>query len=68
VVAGAAVGLTVEWIDRHHGLVAGSGGRPLTLVLRTLAVGWIFMAVGIVAWSIRPENGTGRLLTVAGFA
>jgi signal transduction histidine kinase len=68
VVAGVAVGLFVEWVDRHHGLVAGSGGRPLVLVLRTLGIGWTFMAVGILAWSLRPQNGMGRLVTAAGFA
>src|SRR6266511_1948443 len=68
VALGAAVGLTIGWIDRHHGLVSGFGGRPMILVLRTVGIGWTFMAVGIVAWSIRPRNGMGRLLTAAGFA
>jgi signal transduction histidine kinase len=68
VALGAAVGLTIGWIDRHHGLVSGFGGRPMLLVLRTVGIGWTFMAVGILAWSIRPRNGMGRLLTAAGFA
>ena len=29
-------------------------------------VGWAFVAAGLVGWSLRPENGTGRLLVLVG--
>ena len=38
-----------------------------TLVL-TLAVGWSFIGVGLVAWSRRPDNRTGVLMVLLGFA
>ena len=36
--------------------------------LPDLAVGWTFIACGLVAWSRRPESRTGVLLTLTGFA
>jgi signal transduction histidine kinase len=33
-----------------------------------LAVGWSFIGIGLVAWSRRPDNSTGALMVVLGFA
>ncbi len=33
-----------------------------------LAGGWSFVAAGLVAWSRRPGNNTGRLMVAVGFA
>ena len=41
--------------------------RVLTAVLGPL-VGWSFIAAGLVAWSRRPANNTGRLMVALGFA
>jgi signal transduction histidine kinase len=38
-----------------------------TLVLE-VAVGWSFIAVGLVAWSRRPDSRTGALMVALGFA
>jgi signal transduction histidine kinase len=38
-----------------------------TLVLN-LAVGWSFIGVGLIAWSRRPDNRTGVLMVLLGFA
>src|SRR5438876_898005 len=41
--------------------------RVVTAVLGPL-VGWSFIAAGLVAWSRRPANHTGRLMVALGFA
>jgi signal transduction histidine kinase len=38
-----------------------------TLVME-LAVGWSFIGIGLLAWSHRPDNGTGLLMVALGFA
>jgi signal transduction histidine kinase len=58
--AGIAVGLAAEavafdWSDAREWIP-------------DLAVGWTFIACGLIAWSRRPESRTGALLTVTGFA
>ena len=40
--------------------------EALTLAL-TAAVGWSFIASGLVAWGRRPENRTGPLMVLVGF-
>src|SRR5207248_45882 len=40
--------------------------KALSLVL-VLVVGWSFVAGGLIAWTRRPENRTGRLLVATGF-
>jgi PAS domain S-box-containing protein len=41
--------------------------RPLLSSVLGLLVGWSFIASGVVAWSRRPENRTGRLMVAVGF-
>src|SRR5918997_4293287 len=41
--------------------------RGLTAALGLL-VGWSFLGTGLFAWWRRPDNGTGMLMTAAGFA
>jgi signal transduction histidine kinase len=44
---------------------------PFTTTWRSLAivaVGWAFLVAGLTAWSRRPANGLGLLLTAAAFA
>jgi signal transduction histidine kinase len=62
--AGAACGLAYlaltlgsDYVD-DPGLEAALG----------LLVGWSFIGTGLFAWWREPENGTGRLMTAAGFA
>jgi signal transduction histidine kinase len=41
---------------------------PSQRALATVAVAWAFLASGLVAWTRRPQNRMGLLLTAAGFA
>ncbi len=43
------------------------GQREVGSVL-ALVLGWLFAGTGLFAWSRRPENHVGRLMTAAGFA
>jgi hypothetical protein len=57
--AGVALGLTAEWV--------GFGwGDPRRWVL-DLAVGWILIGCGLVAWDRRPESRAGLLMAATGF-
>ena len=58
--AAVAVGVAAEWV--------AFGWADARDWLPDLAVGWTFIACGLVAWSRRPESRTGVLLTVTGFA
>jgi signal transduction histidine kinase len=58
--AAVAVGVAAEWV--------AFGWNDAGDWLPDLAVGWTFIACGLVAWSRRPESRTGVLLTVTGFA
>jgi signal transduction histidine kinase len=42
-------------------------GAPAPDVLRDLAVGWTYLFGGLAIWGSRPENPTGRLMTLVGF-
>jgi len=59
--AGLAWGVYGEWA------YARGGAAPETLA-RDLAVGWTFIATGLVAWWRRPANRLGPLMTAAGFS
>jgi signal transduction histidine kinase len=49
-------------------LVAAQEGRESVAdVLAGVAIGWAFVAAGLVAWARRPENPIGRVMVVAGF-
>ena len=41
---------------------------PSMRALATVAVAWAFLVSGLVAWTRRPQNRMGLLLTAAGFA
>jgi signal transduction histidine kinase len=57
--AGVAVGLTAEWV--------GFGWGDPRHWIPDLAVGWTFIACGLVAWARRSESRTGPLLAATGF-
>jgi signal transduction histidine kinase len=41
-------------------------GVPALDILRDLAIGWIYLYGGLGVWASRPENPTGRLMTLVG--
>jgi PAS domain S-box-containing protein len=41
--------------------------RPALSISLGLVAGWSFIASGLIAWSRRPENRTGKLLVAVGF-
>jgi signal transduction histidine kinase len=56
---GIALGATAEYISiRTH-----APEQPWL----DLAVGWAFMAAGLIAWARRPQNRTGPLMAAVGF-
>ena len=57
---GIAVGLQAEWASYDAG--------ELGLTIADLAVGWILIGCGFVAWERRPESRVGAIMSVAGFA
>jgi signal transduction histidine kinase len=57
--AGAALGLTAEW-------VRFGWGDPRHWI-PDLAVGWSFIGCGLIAWARRPESRTGPLMAATGF-
>jgi signal transduction histidine kinase len=58
-IAGAALGLTAEWV--------GFGWGDPRHWIPDLAVGWTFIGCGLVAWDRRPETRTGPLMAATGF-
>jgi signal transduction histidine kinase len=64
--AGLAVGIGVDVVRRVGGEAPGSSAELIGLALG-LAIGWSFIASGVVAWSRRPENRTGPLMVLVGF-
>jgi hypothetical protein len=57
---GLGLGLVAEWVARSgQGLLAGGAD---------LAVGWTFIACGLIGWSRRPQSRVGVLLALTGFA
>jgi signal transduction histidine kinase len=61
--AGVAAGCALVW----GGYQVPADLLAPTLVLE-VAVGWSFIAVGLVAWNRRPDSWTGLLMLVLGFA
>jgi signal transduction histidine kinase len=61
--AGAGVASALVW----GGYDIAADLLPPTLVLG-LAVGWSFIAMGLVAWTGRPDSRTGALMVSLGFA
>ena len=59
-VAGIAVGLLAE----HYSTSADWWENPWL----DLAVGWTYIGAGVVAWSRRPRNRVGPLMTAFGFS
>jgi signal transduction histidine kinase len=57
--AGVALGLTAEWV--------GFGWSDPLYWIPDLAVGWILIGCGLVAWRRRPESRTGPLMAATGF-
>jgi PAS domain S-box-containing protein len=45
---------------------ATSDTQSIVWAIITPLVGWAFVLAGLVGWSRRPDNGTGRLLVAAG--
>jgi signal transduction histidine kinase len=58
--AGIALGVGAEWIARSEQDLAEAGAD--------LAVGWVFIACGLIGWSRRPQSRVGLLLAFTGFA
>ena len=57
-----AIALTLGATSNHSTLTE----KTLTIPL-TAAIGWSFIASGLVAWGRRPENRTGPLMVLVGF-
>jgi signal transduction histidine kinase len=57
--AGAALGLTAEWV--------GFGWADPRHWIPDLAVGWTFIGCGLVALARRPESRSGPLMAATGF-
>ena len=60
-VAGAGFGLFGEWAFSH----TGAGFADMA---RDLAVGWVYVGVGLVTWWRRPENQIGKLMVAEGLS
>lgn len=56
---GIAAGLAAEWVSYDAG--------ELGLTIADLAVGWILIGCGFVAWERRPESRVGAIMSLAGF-
>ena len=56
---GIAAGLVAEWASYDAG--------ELGLTTADLAVGWILIGCGFVAWERRPESRVGAIMSLAGF-
>jgi PAS domain S-box-containing protein len=50
------------------GATSSQGNTAVVFSALAAVAGWAFVASGLVTWSRRPENGTGRLLVALGFA
>jgi signal transduction histidine kinase len=61
--AALAVGVVVSWIMLSN-RVRESSGLDVVLVL---VIGWSFVAAGLVAWRLRPENRIGPAMVLIGF-
>jgi len=61
--AALAAGVGVAWLMLANE-VREAGGLDVTLVL---VVGWSFVAAGLVAWRLRPENRIGPAMVLTGF-
>jgi signal transduction histidine kinase len=59
-VCGVAVSLVALASDRV--------GSPVAWAIAAPAIGWNFVATGLYAWRRRPENRTGALMVLLGFA
>ena len=57
--AGVALGLTAEWV--------GFGWGDPRHWIPDLAVGWIFIGCGLVAWARQPASRVGPLMAATGF-
>lgn len=62
-VAAFATGVAVAWIMVSND-VRNASGLDVVLVL---VIGWSFVAAGLVAWRLRPENRIGPAMVVTGF-
>jgi signal transduction histidine kinase len=49
-------------------LTSDQVGTPVAWAIAGPAVGWTFVATGLYAWHRRPENRTGALMVLLGFA
>jgi signal transduction histidine kinase len=61
--AALAAGLAVAWLMLTND-VRDAGDADVALVL---TVGWSFVASGIIAWNLRPDNLIGPAMIVTGF-
>ena len=48
-------------------VAAGEGDESTPDAVLGVAIGWSFVASGLVAWARRPENSIGRVMVLAGF-
>jgi signal transduction histidine kinase len=63
-VAGVAAGVVTALIVAHSEHADARGA----LIAVSLVLGWSFIGTGLYAWDRRPENGTGALMVLVGFA
>jgi signal transduction histidine kinase len=70
--AAVAAGGLAAGVAAAAALLWGGYSVPAELAAQTivlnLAVGWSFIGIGLLAWSRHPENRTGLLMVVLGFA
>jgi signal transduction histidine kinase len=63
-VAAVAVGAAMAVVVAHSEHTDARGA----LIAVSLVLGWSFIGTGLYAWDRRPENGTGALMVIVGFA
>jgi signal transduction histidine kinase len=51
-----------------YGALVDHAQQPPAEAAAHIAVAWIFLVAGLIAWTRRPQNRIGPLLTAAGFA
>jgi PAS domain S-box-containing protein len=62
------VTIVLVGVDLYAAFVSRNSDRPVLWGVLTAFAGLAFVGTGLVAWSRRPGNGTGRLLVLGGLS